>query len=193
MEKPKAYACVALVNVPSITFMDQMETGSHALDFRWLPPILQVHFVSVTSYSQTVGLICNHRLRLMWEAFFTLMRFDENRGVIRQETPYSCETDWTHSPWPKMRSNLSHSGQQVCNVDEEGGKKRRRKAVNEKQSKHNGKAYAVYAIGNMAAPRLMLGFHFSPHTNTDACINILLFILVHACQQEGFIKINLCP
>lgn len=74
----------------------------------------------------------------------------------------------------------------MWNIDEEG-KKRRKKAVNEKQSKHNGKAYTVYAMGNMAAPRLMLGFHFSPHTHT------LMHALIRACQQEGFIKINHCP
>lgn len=64
------------------------------------------------------------------------------------------------------------------------GKKRRRKAVNEKQSKHNGKAYAVYAIGNMAAPRLMLGFHFSPHTHTDALIFYCSFWYVHVNRRD---------
>lgn len=49
---------------------------------------------------------------------------------------------------------------------EREGKKRRRKAVNEKLSKNDGKAYTMYAMGNMAAPRLMFSFHFFPHTYT---------------------------
>ncbi len=63
--------------------------------------------------------VCNHFLRWTQEAFVNRWQedFDENRGVIRQETPESWETDWTHSPWPKMRCNLSHEGRQVYNVD----------------------------------------------------------------------------
>ncbi len=45
---------MALVDVPSITFMDQMETGSDDLDFKSLPPILHTFCITVVGLNSNM-------------------------------------------------------------------------------------------------------------------------------------------